>query len=96
MGIGSNRNLPHLLLLLATLEHMCHTTFSYECNPPLNAVQLMVSKVLIFHENTELLPSVDCYDLYPGNNDPAEHTTIVLVGIPVRNQTDWVEVAKED
>ena len=56
----------------------------------------MVSKVLMFHENTELLPSVDCYDLYPGNNKPIEHITIVLVGIPVRNYPDWVEVYQND
>ena len=50
----------------------------------------MVSKVLMFHENTELLPSVDWYDLYPGNNDPIEHITLELVEIPVKNQPEWM------
>ena len=67
-GIGSNFNLPPLLLLFNILKYMGINTFSDESNPPLNTVQLMVSKVLIFHENIEVLPSVDCYDLYPGNN----------------------------
>ena len=55
----------------------------------------MVSKVLVFYENTDLLPSVDCYDLYLGNNYPTEHITLVLFGITIRNQPDWVEAAKE-
>ena len=90
-GIGSNRNLPPLLLILPIFEHMCLTTFYDESNPPLNTVKLMVSKVLMFHENRELLPSVDCYDLYLGNYYPIESIMLVLVGIPVRNQPDWVE-----
>ena len=56
----------------------------------------MVRKVLIFHKITDLLPSGDCYYLSPGNNEPIEHITLVLVGIPVRNQLVWVEVANED
>ena len=62
----------------------------------MNTVQRMVSKVLLFHENTELLPSVEFDDLYTVNNDPTDHITLVLVGIPVRNQPDWVEAAKKD
>ena len=54
----------------------------------------MVSKVLMFHENRELLPSVDCYDLYLVNYYPTESIMLVLVGIPVRNQPDWVEAEK--
>ena len=95
-GIISDRKLPPLLLLFTTFEHMYLTTLSYEYNPPLNSVQLMVYKVFIFHENTELLHSGDCYDLYTGNNDPTEHITLILVGIPIINQLDLVEVAKED
>ena len=87
-------NLPHLLLLFIILGHMCLTTFSDKYKPPLNAVEIVVSKVLMFHENIELLPSVYFYDLYPGNNYPNEHITLVLVGIPVINQPEWVEVAK--
>ena len=56
----------------------------------------MVSKVLMFHENTELLPSGDCYDLYPGNSDPNERIALVFVGIPVRNQLGYEEVSNED
>ena len=74
---------------------MCLATLSDESNPPLNSVQLMVSKVLMFHENTELLPSSECYDLSPGNNDPTETITVVLVWIPVINQHDVVEVDRE-
>ena len=95
-GIRSDCKLPPLLLLFTIFEYMCLTTLSDESNPPLKSVQLMVSKVLMFHENTELLPSSDCYDLYTGNNDPTKHITLVLVGIPVRNQPDLVEVTKED
>ena len=60
----------------------------------MKSVQLMVSKVLMFHENTDLLPSGDLYDLYPGNTDPTKHITLVLVGIPVRDQPELVEVLK--
>ena len=56
----------------------------------------MVSKVLKFHENTELLTSGDCYDLSPGNNDPIEDIMIFLVVIPIINQLGLVELAKED
>ena len=56
----------------------------------------MVSKVLMFHENTELLPSGDYYDLYTVNNDPTKHIMLVLVGIPIINQPNLVEVAKKD
>ena len=56
----------------------------------------MVSKELIFHENKELIPSGDWYDLSTGNNDPTKIITLILVGIPVINQPDLVEVAKKD
>ena len=59
-------------------------------------MKLIVSKVCTFHENIELLPSGDCYDLSPGNNAPIEHIIIALVGTPVKNQPDLVKVAKED
>ena len=62
---------------------MCHTTLSDEYNPPLNAVQTMVFEVLMFHENTELVPSGESNDLSPGNNDPTNLITLVLVGITV-------------
>ena len=56
----------------------------------------MVSKALIFHKNTDLFPSVDPYDISPGNNDPTKRIKLVLVGIPTRNKLVWVKVAKED
>ena len=94
--IGSDCKLSLLLLIFAIFEHMYITTLSDQSNPPLKSVQIMVSKVLMFHENKELLPSVDWYDLYPGNNYPTEHITLVLVGIPFINQLGWVEIPKED
>ena len=56
----------------------------------------MVSKILMFHENTELLPSGDSYELSLGNIEADECITVVIVGITVRNKLVWVEVAKED
>ena len=74
---------------------MCLSNLSDESNPLLNSLQLMVPKVLTFHENTEPLPSRDCYYLYTGNNDPIEHIMLSLVGITVGNQLDLAEVLKE-
>ena len=90
-GIGYYRNLPPLLLLLFIFEHIFFTTFFDDSNPPMNTVQLMVSKVLVFHENKELLPSGDCYDLSMGNNDTTKHIMIFLVGISVINKLGWVK-----
>ena len=59
-------------------------------------MQLVVTKVLIFHENTELFPSGDSYDISPVNNYPIEHITLVLVGVPIRNKLGWVELVKEE
>ena len=60
----------------------------------MNAVQLMVSKVTIFHENTGMLPSSDSYEFYKVNNDPTEKIAPVFFEIPVRNQIVCVESAK--
>ena len=65
-GIESDLNLPTFLLIFTILKHMWLTTFSDEYNPPRNIVQIMVSKALMFHENSELLPSGDFYDLSLG------------------------------
>ena len=54
----------------------------------------MVSKVLIFHENIDLFPSEDSYDISLGDNNPTERITLFLVGIPIRNQLGWLEVVK--
>ena len=95
-SIGFDRNLPPFLLLFAIFECMCLTNFSDYSNSLLNALQLVVSEVLMFHENTELFPSGDSYDISPVKNDPTERIPIVLVGITTRNQLVWVEVTKED
>ena len=95
-GILFDHNLLPLLLLFTIFECICLTTFHDDSNPLMKAVQLVVSEVLIFHENTELFPSGDSYDISPGNNEPTDHITLVLVGIPIINQLGRVEVSKED
>ena len=80
-GIGLNLNLSPLLLLFTIFEQMCLDTFSDDSNPYLNEVQLVVSKLLMFHENIDLLRSGDSCDLSPGNNDPTKFITLVLVGL---------------
>ena len=74
---------------------MCLPTSGVQSNPPLNIVQLNVFKVIIFQEK-ELLPSGDSPELSPGNNNPTEFITLVLVGLPFRNQIGRAEVANED
>ena len=61
-------------------------TFSDESNPLLNSVQLVVSEVLIFHENLYMFPFGDPYEISPGVNDPTESITLVPVGLPIINQ----------
>ena len=94
--IVSNRSLPPFLDIFTIFECICLTNLSDDANPLLNAVQLVVSKVLMFCENTELFPSGDSYDISPGNNDPTNRITLVLVGVPILNQLVWLEVVKED
>ena len=50
----------------------------------------------MFRENTGMLSPGGSYDLYPVNNDPVEGITLVLVGIPFRNQLSWVKIAKKN
>ena len=59
-------------------------------------MKLVINDVLILHENTELLPYVDSYELSPGNNDPTEGIMLVLVQIPFLNQLGWVEIYIEN
>ena len=59
-------------------------------------MQLIVSEVLMVHENKELFPSDDSYEISTGNNDTMKRTTLVLVRIPIINQLIWAEVAKKD
>ena len=75
---------------------MCLNNFFGDYNTLLNAVKLMVSEVLMFHENTELLPSGDSSDIYLGNNETTKRITLVIVGAPVRNKLGRVKVDKED
>ena len=56
-------------------------------------VPLLSESLLLTHENTELIPSVEYYDLYPTNYEPTEHIKLVIFGVPVINKPDWVEVA---
>ena len=95
-GIKFNRNLLSLTHIFTIFEHMCIYTWYYDYNPLLKAVQLMVSEVLILHENIELFPSGDSYDISLGNNYIKNLTPLVLVRKPIRNQLGWVDVAKED
>ena len=62
----------------------------------MNLVKIMVSEVLMFHENTDLFPSGDSYDIYPDDNDLTKRITLILVAVPTRNQPGWVMSAKED
>ena len=81
-----DRNLPPLLLIFNIFEHTFITTLSDDYNQLLNSLQLMVSKVLMFHGNKELFPSGDSFYIYPGNSDPTKCIIVVLVWVPIRNQ----------
>ena len=74
---------------------MCLNNFSGDFKAPMNAAQLMVYEFLMFHENTDMLPSGDFYDVSLGDIDPAEQIMLVLFVIPLRNQLGWVEKSKE-
>ena len=50
----------------------------------------------MFHENIELLPAGEYYDLSPGNNNLNKHITLVLVGKRVSNKLGWFEVTNLD
>ena len=95
MDIASNFNISFLIFLFANFKHMCLITFYDYSNPYLNALQLMVSEVIMFHKNTELLSFGDSYDLYLGNNGPTERITMFLVGMTIINQLFWVKLAKK-
>ena len=95
MSIILNYHLPIALLIINIFEHMCLNNFFFHSNPPSNILQLTILKVIIIHENKDLLLSGDSFDLSPGNNDTTEGITLVLVGITFRNQLVWVWVVKE-
>ena len=73
---------------------MCLNNFSDEYNTLMKTVKLIIFEALMFHENTELLPSGESYDLSPGNIELTERITLFLVAIPVINNPFWVEVSK--
>ena len=75
---------------------MCLTTFCVKPKLHLKKLQLMVFQIIMLHENTDILPFVYSYDLYPGNNYPTEVIMIVLVGIHAINKLGWKEVANKD
>ena len=83
--IGLNCHIPLSLRLFNICQHMLLTTFGVHSNPPLKTVKLTVFEVIIFNENTELIPSSDSSDLYPGNNYLSEGIMLVRVVIPFRN-----------
>ena len=62
-GILFDRN-PDLLFIFTIFEHMCLNTLYGDCNSPMNPVQRILSEVLIFHENTEILTSGESNYLY--------------------------------
>ena len=68
------------LLIFYILELFCLSTFSDDSNPLMNAVQLMVSEVLTFHENTEIFPSGDSYDISSGKIIPPRASHLSLMG----------------
>ena len=74
---------------------MCIRYFCVDFNPPFNTVKRMVLKLLMLHENIDLLPSIDFYDLSTGNDELIEGINIFLVGTPTRNKLFLIELAKD-
>ena len=66
------------------------SNFGVHYNPPMNIVQLIVFKVIMFRKNIDLLPTDDSSDISPGNNNLTEGIKIVRVGIPLSNQIGCV------
>ena len=91
-----NRKLPFISLLFNIFVHICFRYFCVHSNPPLNVLQLTVLEVLMFNENTNMLPPGDSSDLYPVNNDTTEEIKLLLFMVPLRNQILWVGVVTED
>ena len=73
-----NSTSPPPLVLFTMFKFMCLTTFSENSKPLLNIVQIMVSEVIMFHENKYMFPSGDSYDISPVNNDPTKRITLIL------------------
>ena len=59
-------HIPLNLPIFAFFENMVIDTFDVHSNPPLNTVQLTALEAIRFHENREIIPSGDSYDLSPG------------------------------
>ena len=64
---------------------MCLNTFCVDSNPTLNTVKLVFFEVPMYHENRDILPSIDSSGLYPDNNDSTEGITVFSVGITSGN-----------
>ena len=58
-------------------------------------MELFVFEVHMFHENTELLPSDDSYEISMGDDNINEGITTFLVGISINNQLVWVKVVNK-
>ena len=83
MSIGLNHYLP-LIPIFNIFRDLFPRDFVFHYKPPLNTLQLTIFEVLMFHENTELIPPGDSSDLYPGNNESTYGIMRVLVGIPLK------------
>ena len=90
-----NHHLPFILFLFNIFKHVGIVSFCVHYNPDLNIFQLRVFEVLVFHENTELLPPGDSYELSPGKYYPTDGTIFFIVGVSIINQLVWVELANE-
>ena len=88
--INSWGYVPRGTSIIVQVQHMLLTTFGVHSNPPFNTVKLTLFKVIIFHENSYVLPSGDSSGLSHRINDPTEGITLVLVGVHFRNQLVWV------
>ena len=59
---------------------MLLTTLGVHNNQPFITVKLILLKVIMFHQNKELLPPGDYSDLSLGNKDPTKGINLSLLG----------------
>ena len=83
-----------IILFIAIFKHTCLRKFAVHPNPTLSIVQLTILSVLMFNENTDMIPSDDSSRLFPGNNYPTEVSTLILVRINFRNKLVLAELEK--
>ena len=84
-----------VVLLFNIFEPTFTRSLFFHYKIPMNTVQLIVFKVLMFYENIGLLPSVDSSEISTGNDDPNEGTTLLLVSIYISNKLVYTEVVNE-